>query len=130
MGEADESYVISVPRPFRLSASGRNKIHPSIHLERRIRGPPRRGTAERDRRATGSRSARASRLQRQGGRGTRQRTTRWSFSRRGRDCLGPRSPSYKQVSRRRGAGSLTHRGPCFPDVEPHPRVPAGTAQSP
>jgi hypothetical protein len=23
--------VVSVPRPFRLSASGRNKIHPSIH---------------------------------------------------------------------------------------------------
>ncbi|KAK4096650.1 hypothetical protein N658DRAFT_345787 [Parathielavia hyrcaniae] len=31
MGEADELYVVSVPRPFRLSASGRNKIHPSIH---------------------------------------------------------------------------------------------------
>ncbi|KAK4096184.1 hypothetical protein N658DRAFT_47694 [Parathielavia hyrcaniae] len=31
MGEADESYVVSVPRPSRLSASGRNKsIHPSI----------------------------------------------------------------------------------------------------
>jgi hypothetical protein len=24
-------YVVSVPRPFRLSASGRNKIHPSVH---------------------------------------------------------------------------------------------------
>jgi hypothetical protein len=24
-------YVFSVPRPFRLSASGRNKFHPSIH---------------------------------------------------------------------------------------------------
>jgi hypothetical protein len=31
LGEAAESYVVSVPRPFRLSASGRNKIHPSIH---------------------------------------------------------------------------------------------------
>ncbi|KAK4096384.1 hypothetical protein N658DRAFT_363039 [Parathielavia hyrcaniae] len=30
MGEADESYVVSVPRPFMLSASGRNKIHPSL----------------------------------------------------------------------------------------------------
>jgi hypothetical protein len=32
MGKADESYVFSVPRPFRLSASGRNKFHPSIQI--------------------------------------------------------------------------------------------------
>ncbi|KAK4208227.1 hypothetical protein QBC37DRAFT_476111 [Rhypophila decipiens] len=31
MAELDEPNVVSVHRPFRLSASGRNKFHPSIH---------------------------------------------------------------------------------------------------
>ena len=33
----DEPDVASVPRPFRLSASGRNKIHPSMKHPRRER---------------------------------------------------------------------------------------------
>lgn len=40
-----------------------------VGVKRRIREPPRRGTTQRDRRATGPRSTRPSRLQRRGGRG-------------------------------------------------------------
>jgi hypothetical protein len=40
------------------------------------------------------------------------------------------SRSYEQVTRQRGAGSSTHRGPYFSTCRLHPWVPAVTAQPP